>query len=311
MQAARSRRERRDDGGKIEIIVAQCDIELVQNQHAEIRISHEFARFRPGAFGGGDIAGAVLRFPGETLAHRVPNELIAKARQCVAFGRMPGALDELHHADTLSAAEHAQRQSECRRRFALAGAGVDDQQSLLDRLGGDFGVLHGLALDHFGAMPLGFALIDRLAHTVTFIQRCYGAPFNASGSPATTSTTRSARAAIRWLTTPCMSRKRRPSGCSGTMPYPTSLATMTTGAAAAASAWSRRSISASISAPPSIRFESHSVRQSTNTGASQAACSEPARSRGASMVRHDAPRRARCTAMRSVISASPGSAVAT
>ena len=66
---------------------------------------------------------------------------------------------------------------------------MDDQQSSLDRFGGDFGVLHGLALGHFGAMPLGFGLIDRLAHRVTFIQRSYSAPFNASGSPATTSTT--------------------------------------------------------------------------------------------------------------------------
>ena len=115
-------------------------------------------RFRPGAFGRGDIARAILRLPGEALAHRVPDELIAESRQRVAFGRMPGALDELHHADALTAAEHAQRQSERRRRFALAGAGMDDEQSFLDRLVRDFGVLHGLALGHLGAMPLGFGL---------------------------------------------------------------------------------------------------------------------------------------------------------
>jgi hypothetical protein len=44
---------------------------------------------------------------------------------------------------------------------------MDNQQSFLDRLGGDFRVLHGLALGHFGAMPFGFTLIDRLRHRFT------------------------------------------------------------------------------------------------------------------------------------------------
>ena len=42
-------------------------------------------------------------------------------------------------------------------------------------------------------------------------------PFNVSGSPATTSTTRSARAAMRWLSRPCRSAKRRASALSGTI----------------------------------------------------------------------------------------------
>ena len=43
------------------------------------------------------------------------SQLIAKARERIAFSRMPRPLDELHHANSLTAAEHAQRQSESRR----------------------------------------------------------------------------------------------------------------------------------------------------------------------------------------------------
>jgi hypothetical protein len=97
----------------------------------------------------------------------VPDKLIAKARQCVALRRMPGAFDELHDADAVAAPKHPQRQSECGCRFAFAGAGMDNQQSFLDRFGGDFRILHGFALGHFGAMPLGFTLIDWLRHRFT------------------------------------------------------------------------------------------------------------------------------------------------
>jgi hypothetical protein len=44
---------------------------------------------------------------------------------------------------------------------------MDNQQSFLDRFGGDFRILHGFALGHFGAMPLGFTLIDWLRHRFT------------------------------------------------------------------------------------------------------------------------------------------------
>ena len=105
---------------------------------------------------------------------------------------MPRAFDELHHADAMAAAEHAQCKPERRGRFALAGAGVDDEQSLFDRLAGNLGVLHGLAFGHLGAMAFGFGLVDRFAHDAV-----YKLPLIASGKPATISTTRSARAAMR------------------------------------------------------------------------------------------------------------------
>ena len=87
-----ARTERGDHGVEVEIVVAQRDIELVENDELEARIVHQFARFRPSALGRGDIAGAILRFPGETLAHRVPDDLIAELRQRVALGGVPGAL---------------------------------------------------------------------------------------------------------------------------------------------------------------------------------------------------------------------------
>src|SRR5215469_7414547 len=135
---------------------------------------------------------------------------------------------------------------------------MHDQQTLLDGLAGDFGVLHGFALGHLGAVAFGFGFFDGAGHGVVS-----GLALIRSGRPATMSTTRSARAAMRWLSVPWRSRNIRPSGNSGTIPEPTSLATTTRGAAAAARAASRPFISASTSASSSIKLDSHSVRQSS------------------------------------------------
>ena len=88
---------------------------------AKLAIGHQFARLRPGPLGRRDVARAILRLPGEALAHRVPDDLVAEPRERVALGRMPRALDELHHADAMAAPQRAQRKSERRSRFALAG----------------------------------------------------------------------------------------------------------------------------------------------------------------------------------------------
>src|SRR5207253_187280 len=63
---------------------------------------------------------------------------------------LPGALAELHHATAKTAPDGAQQKAERRRRFALALAGVDDEQPFLDRLAGDLGVLDCLAVGHLG-----------------------------------------------------------------------------------------------------------------------------------------------------------------
>src|SRR5262249_22704046 len=108
VQAVAVRSERGDDGGKIEILIAQRNVELVENNEGKTWIRHKLERLRPGALRRRDIARAVLRLPGETLAHRVPDDLIAKANERIALRRMPRALDELHDADAVAAAEHAQ-----------------------------------------------------------------------------------------------------------------------------------------------------------------------------------------------------------
>src|SRR5262249_40248335 len=151
-------------------------------------VRHQLARLAPGALGGRDITLEVLGLPREPLAHGVPFDLLAERRERVALGRMPGTLDELHHAAAVTAAAHAQREPERRRRFSLAGPGVHDEQALLDRPAGDLGVLHGLSLFHLGAMADGGGLVHGLAHAL---------PFTTSGRPATINTTRSARAAMR------------------------------------------------------------------------------------------------------------------
>ena len=104
-----------------------------------------------------DVAGAVLRLPGEALTHRAPLDLGPEALDRRAFACRPCALDELHHANAMAASERAQRESEGRGRLAFARAGVDDEQAFFEnRLGGDFRVLRGLALGHFGFVAVVF-----------------------------------------------------------------------------------------------------------------------------------------------------------
>src|SRR5262249_36585526 len=144
----------------------------------------------------------------------------AEFRKRIAFRRVPPPLDELYDADPVAAPQHAQREAERRRGFALAGAGVHDEKALFDGLLRDFSVLNGLAFRHFGAMAVAFGIVDIFGNV---------APFPTIGNPATMRTTRSARATIRWLRRPWRSRKRRANSLSGTIPRPTSLDTSTAG----------------------------------------------------------------------------------
>ena len=84
---------------EIEIVVAQRDVQLVEDDEADRRVGHQFLRLGPGALGGGDVARQVLRFPGEALAHRVPDDPVAEGGESILLAGVPGALDELHDAD--------------------------------------------------------------------------------------------------------------------------------------------------------------------------------------------------------------------
>ena len=85
-----------------QIVVTERDVELVENDETEARIVHQLDRLGPSALGRGDVAGEILRLPGEALAHGIPGRLIAELRQRIALSCVPGSLDELHDADTLS-----------------------------------------------------------------------------------------------------------------------------------------------------------------------------------------------------------------
>ncbi len=64
-------------------------------------------------------------------------------------------------------------------RFALAGAGVDDQQALLDGLARDLGILHRLALRHLGGVA---GVICVFGHFAILSLRAAGEAIQGSGS---------------------------------------------------------------------------------------------------------------------------------
>src|SRR4029079_11887846 len=123
-----------------------------------------FAR-APGGRRRCNVALAVLGLPGEALAHGVHGDQVAEFLQRRSLARLPLALDELHDPHWHAMAERAQHHPERGGGFSLALAGVDDEQSLLDRLGGDDLVARRLLLAHL----LGVAGVDvggtALAHS--------------------------------------------------------------------------------------------------------------------------------------------------
>jgi hypothetical protein len=70
----------------------------------------------------------------------------------MALAGVPAALDELDHAGAEAMADRAQHHAEGGGRLALALAGVDDQQALLDGLAGQHPVAHRLLLRHLHGM---------------------------------------------------------------------------------------------------------------------------------------------------------------
>ena len=182
------------------------------------------------------------------------------------------------------------REAEGGRRLALAGAGMDDQQALLDRLVRDLGVLHGLALRHLGAVALGLGRRRRSCSWLSLYDHrqsgdqkdhAVGArrdplvepALQIAKAPRHRVVRHDAETRPRWR--PARRRlargQRRFEAC----------------------------VSASMSRSSNIRLLSHSVRQSTSTVADAGAPAiAPARSSGASMVCHCPPRRPRCSAIR-------------
>ena len=114
----------------------------------------DFARFNAerGEYGPGDV---------ETLVR----QRVAAARSFQPH-YVERALHELHHADLHAVADRAHRHAERGRSLALAGAGVDDDQTLLDRFCRDLLVLRGLDLLHLRRMfGVGARLHQKLTRT--------------------------------------------------------------------------------------------------------------------------------------------------
>src|SRR3954453_21440197 len=131
MQIARLVAQHGNDLVERQIVVAQHDVQLVEQHHPVGWVGDHIPGRFPGGAGGGDVAGAVLRVPGEPLSHCAAGDEIGKPRQHGALAGVPGALDELHHPDPEPVPDAAQYYAECGSRFALAGAGMDDQEAAL------------------------------------------------------------------------------------------------------------------------------------------------------------------------------------
>ena len=74
-------RELRHHVGQRQVIVAEHDVELVEDHHVERWIAQELDGFLPRALGRRDVALAVLRLPGEPFAQGVNLDSLARFRE--------------------------------------------------------------------------------------------------------------------------------------------------------------------------------------------------------------------------------------
>src|SRR5258706_11163340 len=145
--------QERDNLVDVKIVVAQSDVDLVEHDHAQARIGDQLLGLFPAALGSRDVAGTVLGFPGKTLAHGMELAEFTEMRgQKPALAGIPRAFDELHHRAGKTMRDASQDHAEGGGGFSLAGAGVNDDQSLLAALFGHHPVASGFLLGHFGCM---------------------------------------------------------------------------------------------------------------------------------------------------------------
>src|SRR5258708_26770633 len=78
----------------VEIVITQGDVDLVEHDHAQARIGDQLPGLFPASLGSRDVAGAILGFPGKTLAHGVELAEFAEMRgQKPALAGIPRAFD--------------------------------------------------------------------------------------------------------------------------------------------------------------------------------------------------------------------------
>ncbi|MNO66519.1 hypothetical protein D3C76_573080 [compost metagenome] len=124
------------------------DVQLIEHHQPDTRVAQQLTGNSPGGFGGGDIALAVLGFPGEALAHDMEAHLFGKTSVEQLLSRAVAALDELHHAALHAMAHGPGEHAERRTALALAVAGQHQQQPTLIRRTGNAFVDHGFLAQH-------------------------------------------------------------------------------------------------------------------------------------------------------------------
>ena len=138
------------------------NVQLVQHYQADGRVLQQLTGHRPGRFGSGDVALAVLGFPSETFAHHMKAHLLREATEEQFLASAVATLDELHHAALHTVAhgpgEHAERGTA----LAFAIAGQHQQQTAFIGGIGDALVDHGFLAQH--ARQVAFVTVGGISH---------------------------------------------------------------------------------------------------------------------------------------------------
>jgi len=141
-----------------QVVVAQHDVELVEQHQPVGRIGdHRLGRL-PRLARGGDVAGAVLGVPSEALTHCPTGHKIAESFKRHALTGGPHPLYELDDADPHAVAKTTQNHTESGGRLTLTFAGMHDQKPTLLGLGGQ----HALACRPAPRHLLVMASVDLL-----------------------------------------------------------------------------------------------------------------------------------------------------
>src|SRR5690606_39241297 len=148
-----------------QIAVLEGDVQLIKHYQRDTLVIQQVAGDRPGFPSLGNIPLAILGIPGESLAHHVVLHLLGKAAEEDLFAGARRPLDELHHPDPEAVAQGAGHHTERRAAFALAVAGVHQQQAVLVLGGGHFFRDDRLLALH--ARPMTSVALGRLAHCAT------------------------------------------------------------------------------------------------------------------------------------------------
>src|SRR5581483_5296705 len=144
-----------------QILLAQSDIHFIEQHQLEPGIRQITASDFPARLRHRPVAYPVLSFPGEPPAARVEHQLLAPRLEGALLGWLPGALDELHDRNTKPMPETSQHHAQRGGCFALAGAGMNNDQTLLTH-----GLRHPAVLDRLAAFhPLPVCRLFRgIAH---------------------------------------------------------------------------------------------------------------------------------------------------